>query len=520
MILVLEMLVAAAATGGLVLGMLRWLRVAQREHYHGGAAIRFAVLWSRVRPVNAVLGLLGALALLAALGLSWAGRSTAALVLGLVAGVASIGFPLGLSVRGRTSPLVATERLRRLALICLLIDLVVGALVGLASWSAPLGAVVAAVVVAPVVDLGCLCAAPLEARRAQAFVDRAGATLAAIAPRVVAITGSFGKTSTKNHVVQLIAGSMAVVATPASFNNQAGLARSVNEHLTPGTEVFVAEMGTYGPGEIAALCAWIPPEVAVLTAIGPVHLERFGSLEVTTSSKAEITNGARVVILNGDDPRLAALGASLAADGREVVVCSAIDQMAAVAVLDHPEGTVVCEHGEVVGGPFERQSGVAATNVACAWAVGRALGLSPADLAPRLERLAPAQNRQQAVVAASGVTVIDDTFNSNPTGAQAALNSLVRLDAQRRVVVTPGMVELGPLQAAENEAFGRACGAVADDLLVVGWTNRRALLRGAASTDVAVHVMADRPAAVAWVRANLCARDAVLYENDLPDNYP
>jgi len=118
-----------------------------------------------------------------------------------------------------------------------------------------------------------------------------------------------------------------------------------------------------------------------------------------------------------------------------------------------------------------------------------------------------------------GLQIIDDTFNSNPAGAAAALENLGALAGDgRKVVVTPGMVELGRRQAAENAAFAASALAVADQLVVVGETNRAALLKGAGSG--AVVTLPDRQAAVDWVRANLGAGDSVLYENDLPDHYP
>ena len=105
---------------------------------------------------------------------------------------------------------------------------------------------------APVlVDVALALVRPVEARLLKPYVDRARQRLGAVAPRVVAITGSYGKTTTKGYVAHLVAGSFSVVATPASFNNTAGLARAINEHLATGTQVFVAEMGTYGAGEIA-----------------------------------------------------------------------------------------------------------------------------------------------------------------------------------------------------------------------------------------------------------------------------
>ena len=171
-----------------------------------------------------------------------------------------------------------------------------------------------------------------------------------MAPTVVAITGSFGKTSTKQHVAHLLAGSRTVVASPASFNNRAGLARAINEQLLPGTDVFVAEMGTYGQGEIAELCRWCPPSIAVITAIGPVHLERFKSEEAIVAAKSEITETAHTVVLNVDNPHLAALADRLAAAGtKSVVRCSAVDTAADVCVEAARGVATVYLGGTVVG---------------------------------------------------------------------------------------------------------------------------------------------------------------------------
>jgi len=168
-----------------------------------------------------------------------------------------------------------------------------------------------ALLVPVALDLALLLTAPIERRLAERYVVAARARLARVRPVVVAITGSYGKTSTKSHLAHLVGGSKTVVATPASFNNRAGLARSINENLTDGTEVFVAEMGTYGPGEIAELCSWCPPSIAVITAVGPVHLERFGTEERILQAKAEIMATASTVVLNVDDPRLSELAGTL-----------------------------------------------------------------------------------------------------------------------------------------------------------------------------------------------------------------
>jgi len=140
----------------------------------------------------------------------------------------------------------------------------------------------------------------------------------------------------------------------------------------------------------------------------------------------------------------------------------------------------------------------------------------------RLPGLPQPEHRQEIAIAASGVHVIDNTFSSNPASAESSLSLLAftgEVDA-RRVVVTPGMVELGKQQAHENERFGSGASLVADDIVIVGQTNRRALVQGADGGLASVHEVATREDAVAWVRSELKVGDVVLYENDLPDHFP
>jgi UDP-N-acetylmuramoyl-tripeptide--D-alanyl-D-alanine ligase len=494
---------------------LRWLRVAQREHYLPGSVSRFAARWWRLTPTNLIL---------AVVALAAAGASLVWPITGVgVAAVVASG-PVGLSLRGRTSPLRWTRRLRVLAVAWVTLEVVVvviGVAIGLA---APL-AVLAAVVVPVAVDLACAVTSPLERRLSEHFVREATERLRRVDPTVVAVTGSYGKTSTKGHIAHLLRPALTVVATPASFNNRAGLARAVNEHLADGTEVFVAEMGTYGPGEIAELCRWCPPDIAVITAIGPVHLERFGSEDRIVDAKSEILERADDVVLAVDDPRLAMLADRAAADGKRVVRCSASDRAADVCVVRGAEGTSlsVFVHGSQLVADVAVSPGVQPTNLACAIAVALVLKVDATAIGERLADLPPVDHRLQEVVSEAGVTIVDDTYNANPAGARAALAVTADLNAPRSAVVTPGMVELGPRQFEENRAFAATAAAVATDLVIVGRTNRRALESGAASvggSGAAVTLVPDRDRAVAWVRNCLGAGDAVLYENDLPDHYP
>ncbi len=502
-------LVALAATG---LADFRWLRVAQREHYLAGSVTRFAIRWwiglgpNRVLTAAAVLG-----AVLAPLS------PFAALVGAAAVAVGPFRFPF---VGRAPGPVVWTTRLRTVAALTGALQVVVVGGAALLGAAVPVSALVA--LLAPLaVDAALGALAPVEEARAQRFVAQARERLAQVAPTVIAITGSYGKTTTKVYAAHLISRARRVVPTPRSFNNRAGLSRAINENLAPGTEVFVAEMGTYGRGEIAEMCAWCPPTIAAITAIGPVHLERFGTEDEIVTAKSEIFGPAAVAVLNVDDPRLAALAATLP---QRVVRCSARDPQADVCARIS-DGRLVVTHAGAVIADVDAPDALA-ENVAVAVALSLAADVPAEAVASGLADLPPVANRRTATPLSTGATGIDDTFNSNPAGCRAALATLERtaVPGGKRVVVTPGMVELGPRQAAENRSFAAEAARLATHLVVVGHTNRAALLAGvrdAPADGRAEVLLADTHSrAVEWVRAHTGAGDVVLYENQLPDHYP
>lgn len=506
--------ICLAAAGGA-----RWLRVAQREHYLPGSVVRMRLVWIVSSPFN----LLEALAAPAAVA-GWLYRPDSywhLLGLGAVAVL-----PLGLAYRGRTSVLAWTARLKRLAALAVLVFAASAAgiysIIALPAGRAGAGSFGTACLLAFYLsfDLALWLAAPLERRLSQKFVDRAAAAVARIAPTVVGITGSYGKTSTKWYVRRLVDGTKRATASPASFNNRLGLARAVNEHLTPDTQVFVAEMGAYGRGEIADICSWLPPSIAVITAIGPVHLQRFRTEERIVQAKSELIEPAGAAVLNVDHPALEKLAGEAEAEGRKVWRCGSTRRASDVQVRERGGRTAVYIRGKRAG--ELSVSGLFHSNLACAVAAALELGVPTARIMDRAERLAPAEHRQSIIASEKGFSIIDDTFNSNPAGAAKALEVLSELGGPgaRRAVVTPGMVEMGPRQRRENVRFAAAAAEAADFLVIVGRTNRRALLEGGARGPASVKTVRSRQEAVDWVRANLGPGDAVLYENDLPDHYP
>jgi UDP-N-acetylmuramoyl-tripeptide--D-alanyl-D-alanine ligase len=505
LLLRLVVLLLAAGLGA------RWLRVAQREHYLGGRGASTWLLWLRTYPRDIALFAVAAVVLVAGLVVDVP-------VLALAGAAAAATLPLGLAHRGRTSKLAWTPRLRRLAAAAVV---VLAFVVLLAPWPVALALAAMPFLAA---DLGALVMAPVEQRLGRRYLVQAQEKIRRVAPRVVAITGSFGKTTTKQYLAHLLQGLVTVVPSPASFNNAMGLSRAVNEHLLPGTDVFIAEMGTYGRGEIRRLCEIFVPEVSVITAIGEVHLERMKTQENILKAKAEIAENARRVVLNVDDPRLAALAERLGAEGREVLRYSTTDPDADVAVLSTggQDVAVRVRGSDVASVPLP--ASVHPSNAAAALAAGLALDVDPASLANRLSTLPSVANRLEPQRTPNGGWVLDDTYNSNPVGARAAVDRACALAAERGGsvhVITPGMVELGPVQAERNEALARHLSdrGVAT-LVIVGQTNRRALAAGAGPPATTVIAAPDRAAAVRDVEGRVGQGDVVLFENDLPDHYP
>ena len=516
--LICDLLGAVVFTGAFTLSSLRWLRVLQREHYEAAALRRFWWRWSspavgaataRLRSSSRPFTLthLSLLAVLIGIVLD-----NHALLL-LATAVYGCLCPVGLSLKGRTSRLVWTRRLRTTAAT---FGVLSAALVALslaigAGWWGGLVVVWGNILL---LELSTRLLAPYEARQSNVFVQRAKRRLDAVHPLVVGITGSYGKTSTKHHLADLLARDGGVVATPRSFNNRAGLSRAINEGLVDGTRVFIAEMGTYGPGEIADLCSWCAPTLSIITAIGPVHLERMGDLDTIERAKFEITGPASTVIVNVDDARLRHWPARLT--GKRVRTAGSVEA-ADVTVRVVDDAWSISVDGAPVGSIAPLPS-VQPTNLACAIAAALELGLHLDDVVARSGQVAPVANRANVVTAPSGVVVIDDTFNANPASAAASVALLQRQDVSgRRVVVTPGLIELGPDQFRENAALAASVRAMGAELVIVQRTNVRALRDGFGGD---VRRFDTRDGAVAWVRSSLTAGDAVLYLNDLPDHYP
>ena len=493
--------------------LLRWLRVSQREHYLAGSCVKFVWRWLRVSPPNTVLAGIGLAGLILGLYSEVSSRATLAALSALAVSVCVVAFPWPMPLLGEPR-LRFTRRASRLAAIttlpCVLVSTMLIFVIGL-----PLSVAVVCMFVPAITDVSAALASPMEKRMALKFRHRAATRLAEVSPIVIAVTGSWGKTSTKEHIRDLLIGDRSVVASPASYNNAAGLSKTINELLTDTAEVFVAEMGMYRPGEIRDLCSWIRPNIAVITSVGPMHLERAGSMEQIVAAKSEVLERADAAVLWVDDPQLASLSKSCEVS-RVWRVGRSGGSLLDVEV-DVQANEVVVRTGAVEVGRCPVDSGVHPGNVGCAVAAAAACGATLERLRERLPMLSSPQHRSVPYDAPNGMLVIDDTFNSNPAGAIAALELLRHRVEGRRAVVTPGMVELGVEQFRRNVELGAAVVDSGASLVVVGRINRRSLMTGAGGDAVTVR---NRREAREWVRETLSRNDGVLWENDLPDHYP
>lgn len=358
---------------------------------------------------------------------------------------------------------------------------------------------------------------PLAAlgRLARAVVDRLPQLT------IVGITGSSGKTSTKDQIGQVLAAHGPTVAPPGSFNNELGLPHTVLK-ADADTRYLVLEMGARGIGHIAYLCGIAPPRIGVVINVGDAHIGEFGSVEAIAQAKGELVEGlpaaaaGGVAVLNADDPRVRAMASRTSAD----VVLVGESPDAAVRAVDvalddrgRASYTLVTPSGSApVTLPLSGAHQVG--NSLAAAAVGLAAGMDLTAVAGALAGLRPVSSRRMDVFdRADGVTVIDDSYNANPSSTAAALRALTAIgDGRRRIAVLGYMAELGDHERAGHEEVGRLAAQLGVDLLVA--VGAAQAVHDGALTVVqwggkSVHVT-DQVQAVALLRDELRPGDVVL----------
>jgi len=322
----------------------------------------------------------------------------------------------------------------------------------------------------------------------RALQDLARSVLADTPVPVVGITGSVGKTTTKEFTAELLSSRFSVLKSEKNFNNHLGLALSILK-LEKGHQVAVVEMGTSAPGEIACLTRIAPPDISVITNIHPVHLQFFGSLEGIASAKKEILDGTKAggtAVLNGDDSQVARIAASW--KGRRVVFgrSPACDVRASHV---RPRGYDGLSLELTYGGkkaaidlPFIYESFI--ENFLAAAAAAYAMSLPMEAVIAKASSLKPCAMRGTLILLGKDIRLLDDSYNSNPDALNAALKALALLSAARRVAVLGDMLELGEKEGEFHAAAGRMAARSGWDLLVTVGPLARRMAEGATAAGM------------------------------------
>lgn len=343
--------------------------------------------------------------------------------------------------------------------------------------------------------------------------------------QVIGITGSYGKTSSKNILSDILNTKIITTPTPKNFNTPYGLIQSINNHLDKFSGLFIAEMGAFKKGEIKELCDLVTPKYGILTSIGVAHLESFGSRENIQVGKFELIESLPsdgVGILNSDDD----YQVNYKLKNNCKIIWIGIDNKNADVVATNIKMSHLKMSFDVIfkdnkeKHTFETNILGRANiyNILAGIALGRELGLKIEELKSGVKSIKSTPHRLE-LKKVGNINIIDDAYNSNPTGAKMALEVLNMMPG-KKIIVTPGMIELSDKQYEYNKEFGKQIAYVADEVILVGVEQTKPIYDGLIERKYNlknIHVLNDVKKAFALIKELQSEETFVLLENDLPD---
>ena len=341
----------------------------------------------------------------------------------------------------------------------------------------------------------------------------------------IGVTGSYGKTSVKNVVRDILEEKYYTLITPASYNTPMGITRTIREYLKPIYEVFVCEMGADHVGEITYLMDFVKPKYGIVTSIGPQHLNTFGNLENIINEKMQ-----EIELLPSDGVGIINLDNEYIKDYKIKNNCKVISvgienkdaDYVAYAIKYTKNGTSfkVKIDGKVVSFNTILLGSHNVTNILCGIALSKELGLTNEEIKDGVSRIKQVEHRLE-VKNINGYTFIDNAFNSNPVGCKRSLDVLSMMSG-KRVIVTPGLIDLGKEENDDNYAFGEYMKDRADYVLLVGEKNTAYIYNGLKDSGFNmdnVYIVNSEKEAFSEVYKRFSKKDTILLENDLPDAF-
>lgn len=369
---------------------------------------------------------------------------------------------------------------------------------------------------------------PFEILHNKKFVKKATAKLDADKNLIkIGITGSYAKTSVKNILSTMLSVKYKVLQTPQSFNTPLGISKTVLENSLESYQIFIAEMGARYVGDIKELCNIVKPNIGIITGLGNQHLLTFGSEDALLNTKGELadyisqTNGK--MFFNGDCGKCNVLFDKCTA---EKELCTSFDSsknLYARKISYDNRGVSF----EIVynGKTYKTHAGLLGrhnvSNIILCVSVCLSLGLTIEEILKGIEILVPSPHRMALVPSNGSLVIIDDAYNGSVEGSKAALEVLANYDGTK-VVITPGLVELGKEQVESNKQLGKMIAETADFVIINGTTNYESLLAGLKEANMPedrILRAGSLGQATSLLSEITKPGDVVLFENDLPDNY-
>lgn len=424
---------------------------------------------------------------------------------------------------GDKSILNYTKRVFRLIFCDFFIKMIVFTLflAFLPCWWQSLIAVAVLFLLSPLfVILSFLTVYPIELIIKEKFLRKAKKKLKKMNCKTIAITGSFGKTSTKNILYEILKEEFDVCATPKSFNTPMGICKTILQDLKETDEFFVVEFGARKKGDIDFLAKFVGVDFGIITPIGNCHLETFGNLQTIENTKYELCENAKsLVVFNGKSFSTKKLYQQY--HSKKYLVCETGSFAYAKDIVTTKDGSkfvmVLDENQFECTTKLLGKSNI--DNIVVASSMAYLLGESLFAIQRAITKTKPTAHRLE-LICGNFVTVIDDSYNSNAEGFAQALEILQSFDA-RKIVVSPGMVELGKEQEQNNFKVGKLVGEQADLFVVMNETNKKALIKGAIEGGMPkdkIFFANSRQKQKEILKKVLKQGDVVLFENDFPDN--
>jgi UDP-N-acetylmuramoyl-tripeptide--D-alanyl-D-alanine ligase len=332
--------------------------------------------------------------------------------------------------------------------------------------------------------------------------------------KVIGITGSYGKTSTKHVVAHILGEKFYTLMTPGSYNTDMGVTITVRNMLKPIHEVFVVEMGAKQTGDIAKIAKLVNPDIGILTSIGPQHLDTFKTLDNIKKTKYELIDNLKeesLAIFNEENENVKEVSGKRDKDK----IYYGLNEVEDIKYTKR--GTEFKYKGELFVTKLLGKLNV--LNIVAGIKVAESMGMDLNEISAAVRTLESVEHRLE-LLNKGNMTVIDDAFNSNPEGFEMALDVLKHIEGNNKILVTPGMIELGDKQYELNKEVGIKAAKACDYVVLVGEKQTRPIKDGLDEAGFKkVYIAKSLNEAVNHVSSIASNGDVVLYENDLPDTF-